>query len=74
MFPNPLNGAELHIRASQNIKSVEVVNILGQNIFAENNMFTKRVSINSSDFEKGVYLVRINFENGKSAVRKLLVN
>ena len=62
VYPNPANNV-LNIRANANINTVEVFNIMGQQVasFDANDVNT---TINTSNFANGVYTVRINTENG----------
>lgn len=62
IYPNPANNI-LNINATSNINSVEVFNMMGQKVAAydANDTYTQ---INTSNLINGMYLIRINTENG----------
>lgn len=62
IFPNPANNV-LNINANSNISRVEVFNMMGQMIcsYIANDVNTQ---INTANFANGVYMVKINTENG----------
>lgn len=62
IYPNPANTV-LNITATSNINTVEVFNVMGQQVAAydANDVNTQ---INTSSLANGVYTVRINTENG----------
>lgn len=62
IFPNPANNV-LNINANSNISRVEVFNMMGQMVssYIANDVNTQ---INTANFANGVYMVKINTENG----------
>ena len=62
IYPNPATEV-LNVNANSNIQSVEVLNIMGQTIqsYSANDNNTQ---INISNLANGVYMVKINTENG----------
>ena len=69
MFPNPVNGNEVTIQSNFDI-SVEVYDILGKKVKSQN-ISSNQKRLNISGLSKGVYLVRLNSENG-SITKKLI--
>ena len=62
IFPNPANNV-LNINANSNINRVEVFNMMGQMVgsYTVNDVNTQ---INTTNFSNGVYMVKIDTENG----------
>jgi hypothetical protein len=66
IYPNPVSG-ELHIGNINNVNRIVISNVLGQEVRTINNP-VNNVTINASDFNKGMYIVTIidNNNNSKS--------
>ncbi len=69
IYPNPAKDV-LTVKA-ENISSVTVYNSVGQRVFAQD-LDTNEVTINTNDFESGIYMVRI-VANGNEVTRKISV-
>jgi hypothetical protein len=69
MYPNPANiGAIVTINSNSKIRTIELKNILGENIFASRANF-----ISTNNLAKGVYIVCILFNDGKMTENKLII-
>ena len=70
VYPNP-NNKIFSIQTSTNIKTIEVLDILGSHIksFQPN---TNLVEINISENPSGVYFLRISLENGNIVTKKII--
>ena len=67
LYPNPVNKGELvSISSNDNVRKIIVTNILGETVNFVN-------SINTRDLVKGIYIVGIEFVNGKVATNKLII-
>lgn len=67
MFPNPVDRGELvYFNSSLSIKNIIVTNILGEQVVFNS-------SINTIDLVKGLYIVDVEFSNGKVATKKLII-
>ncbi len=57
-FPNPIRGGELKMNAKENIKSVNVYNMIGQEVkrIVLSNVFSYKLDM--SDLSDGVYFIR----------------
>lgn len=64
LYPNPANNV-LNVNANSNINSVEVFNMMGQRVAVIDANDTN-VQINTTDLSNGMYMMRINTENGVS--------
>ena len=72
--PNPVINNHFEIRSNDNkINSVEIFNIIGQTIFRKSDELSNTYLINLNTPEKGIYLVKINFENNNSLVKKIVI-
>lgn len=67
IFPNPTSGV-LYIESKQPISQISVFNILGQLI--ETNQNTNQIDLSKA--EAGVYLLKIEDENGNSQTHKIV--
>jgi hypothetical protein len=67
MYPNPVNsGGAVVVNANTKVKSIVVINILGEQIRFNN-------TINTTGFAKGTYIITIEFVDGRFAKNKLIV-
>ena len=64
LYPNPANNV-LNVNASSNINTVEVFNMMGQRVAVIDANDTN-VQINTTGLSNGMYMMRINTENGVS--------
>lgn len=62
VFPNPANGY-VNITSGNNIEDIEIYNIVGQKVFYKNNL-EKNITINTNEFESGIFFVRIKTTDG----------
>jgi len=63
VYPNPANDV-VNIVSSNDIKTIEVLNYIGQTIYTNNNISLKKVELNVTSFKSGVYFVKITTTNG----------
>ena len=69
IFPNPTNGI-IKIKGDAKIKSVEITNTVGQ--LLRNQSETQKIDLTS--YPKGIYFVKINLENSKEIIKKVIKN
>ncbi|MBO4488492.1 MAG: choice-of-anchor J domain-containing protein [Bacteroidales bacterium] len=62
VYPNPASNM-LNVTANSNIQSVEVLNMMGQIVMSQNANDT-HTQVNVSSLANGVYMVKVNTENG----------
>jgi len=67
MYPNPATN-KLNLDAKNAIESVAVFNLLGQNVLAQNPN-SKSVSLDVSDLQSGVYVMKATINGKESASR-----
>ena len=68
VYPNPTLN-KLYLNSKKVIKKVSLFNIVGDKILSFN---SDKKEINISHFSKGIYILRIQFEDHKSIVRKII--
>lgn len=68
VYPNPVKNW-LNISYTQNITSVEVFNLLGQNVITNTTNTTTKTQVDMSALAAGTYLVKVNTENGTKTMK-----
>ena len=67
MFPNPVHRGDLvYFNSSLSVKNIIVTNILGEQVVFQS-------LINTTELVKGLYIVHVEFSNGKFATNKLVI-
>ena len=68
LYPNPAKkGNVVKIKSLQEIKEIRLINLLGEEI----SVFANQ--INTDDFSKGIYIIVIEFIDGRFAKNKLII-
>jgi hypothetical protein len=74
VFPNPSENGQLFVQAEEDIASIELLNTLGQSLRAEvRNISSKMIEISTESNNSGLYLVRVNFRNKRSAIHRVTI-
>jgi hypothetical protein len=63
MYPNPAND-RVNITSSQAMQDITVFNYVGQVVFRADLSKANSLTLNTGGYDAGVYVVRINTENG----------
>lgn len=75
MYPNPAVDKQLMVSTSQNMESIQVFNVLGQE--AEHVSFEKtptdKHKLRLEHLRTGIYIVRVTFQNGAVISRKVML-
>jgi hypothetical protein len=71
VFPNPATGI-LNISYNQEISSLKVINMLGQELLSKE-VHTENTSIDFSNFTNGTYFVQINLSNVTKTVKVIKI-
>jgi len=69
-YPNPVNDI-LNVSSDGNIQHIRIMNTVGQVVF-DSAMDTNKAQINTSNFESGIYLLRVETKYGTST-QKIVV-
>ena len=71
LYPNPVSSV-LNINSLNNVSSISIINILGEEVFTSFDINSDEISIDMSEFVSGVYIVRILGSNGNSTGYKII--
>jgi hypothetical protein len=63
LYPNPANDV-VNIVSSNDIKTIEVINYVGQTIYKNNSVNLKITKLDVASFNSGVYFVKITTTEG----------
>ncbi len=74
IYPNPIQSPVFKIKANAFITHVDVVNMVGKKIFEKdyNTYSDEELTIQLPNCDKGIYLVKITFDNNETIIKKLL--
>ncbi len=75
LYPNPVVNYKFNIQSNQVISEIEVLNVIGKTIHQQinDNYSTDDMLVNLPECEKGMYLVKIVFNDDKHIIKKLLI-
>jgi hypothetical protein len=71
LYPNPAADQITLITEDQNINTIEVFNNLGQKVLTPNMLNN---SIDISNLTKGIYFMKLSFQNGETISKKFIKN
>lgn len=72
-FPNPVNTGLLNITTAEIIISAEITNTLGQVVLTNSGSRSKSMSLTTEQLPKGVYFLKVLFDNKKQTVVKVSI-
>jgi hypothetical protein len=72
LYPNPVNEM-LNISSSNNIKSLEIKDLLGRVIYSSSEINSNNISLNTSGFSNNVYLVSC-IVNDQLIIKKIIIS
>lgn len=67
VYPNPVKDV-LNIDTQENTKQIKIIDMVGKVIY----LGTNEKQIDTKNFEKGIYIVQLTFDNGKSLSTKIM--
>ncbi len=73
IYPNPVSNGTVYLSANSNIASVNVYNVVGQNVKSIQEINENQTSIKVADLNKGMYILKIETINGKTNTHKITV-
>ena len=68
LYPNPANDF-VNIVSTDNIKTVEVLNYIGQMVYTNKNVDQKTMKLNVTGFKSGVYFVKVTTTSGTKTTK-----
>ncbi len=72
VFPNPATDV-VNITVSNNISTVQVMNYLGMIVYSENITQEKAITLNTSRYSAGNYLVQFVTNSGQTLIKKMVI-
>ena len=72
IYPNPSNHGNVTIKG-ENMESFEILNLQGQ-LISTGKIETNTTQLTINNLAKGIYLVKIVFNNNNSIIKKLVIN
>lgn len=66
MYPNPA-GTYLHVDAETTITALQVQNVLGEEVYSNNNVASRHYELNVGQFPPGFYVVTVVTDDGVAA-------
>ncbi len=74
IYPNPITEPVFNVTSSAVITNVQVLDMLGKSVLNidYNDSYEKTHVIKLPDDKKGIYLVKITFDNNQTIIKKLL--
>lgn len=75
IYPNPITDFKFSVKSEQVISKIEVINLIGKCIenYYNENYSSEDIFINLNTCDKGMYLVKITFDDDEYIIKKLLV-
>ncbi|MCB4809617.1 T9SS type A sorting domain-containing protein [Tamlana sp. 62-3] len=75
IYPNPTSDfVIIKSNISEKIKTIELYNMLGQRVYYEDIKNKTKIKIDLSNYNKGIYFMKINLENAIKVSSKLILN
>jgi len=72
IYPNPISNQELLISSSNQILSITILNIQGEEIRKLNNIKSDKVTLDIQDLTSGSYVVKIIDQQNNATLKKLV--
>jgi hypothetical protein len=74
IYPNPVTDDNFSVKSDNIIKTVEVLNVIGQCVkkITNDTGVAYNIIVKMPDCDKGMYMVRITFVDDKSLIKKIL--
>ena len=71
VYPNPAKDF-VTLSADSKISSVEIFNTLGQKVFSVENGLTNMITINTTSFDRGVFVAKVKTEKGVTSTKLVI--
>ena len=71
IYPNPVSDV-LHVDAESDMHEISIQNVLGQEIKRFGFIRYHTAELNISELRKGIYFLRVSYENGATTVRSFI--
>ncbi len=76
IYPNPVTDSRFYVKSEKIISSVEVINMIGQTISKINNEtgLPYNILVSMPECDKGLYMIRIIYEDKNAEIQKIMLN
>jgi hypothetical protein len=71
IYPNPTSGI-VELEMAESVQMISVWNTTGKQLMQIDNISRKEMPVNISGFESGIYILKVQFENGEVLTDKIL--
>lgn len=74
IYPNPTYNNMFKVKSNSVITNIEVMNLLGKSIYSEHyeSYSFDEIVVQLPQCEKGIYMIKITFDDGETLIKKLL--
>jgi len=69
LFPNPVNKQLTLSSSNEPIHTVEILNLLGKQVYKASGLYTSTFTINNITWQKGIYLAQVYTASGAKTIR-----
>src|SRR6218665_6231 len=73
VYPNPADNSHFTIIAGEEVEKIEVYNLMGQQMIAQNGNNDKYAVVETGTLSKGIYIVKVTLGNNKTTVNKISI-
>ena len=74
VYPNPSNSDFFNISASEPVLNFEVYNVVGQRVIHQEGIKKdKQIKVETGNLAKGIYTVKVLFDNNKTSIVKISI-
>lgn len=68
VYPNPATNGVLNVSAAQPIARVELINLVGEVVYADDkSVAVTSLAVSTSDVNKGIYVIRLVYSDGRTS-------
>ncbi len=72
-FPNPTNGIININNSERNLKSVTIYDMNGKSIYTNDNLTSRKTTVNLAQYGTGIYIINVTNVSGKTSTQKVIV-
>ena len=69
VYTNPVKN-NLYVQSESEIKNIKIVDITGRVVFIQNNILSKKINLNTSEWNKGLYILFINSDESYKIIKE----
>lgn len=74
IYPNPVINNTVTITAETDFNEIEILNIVGRIVYQKRfKPATAKATLNLQDLNKGIYVIRVNFDNNSLITEKIMI-